>query len=145
MADTSPADGAFSGTHAVIIRADDLERLAAFYQDLGFPLHRRTDNVVQLRSGDGSLLEIARIAPGVAPNGEVNTRIQARMSAVFHTEDLPGALERAEANGGRTLDTLYLPAAVLVYIADPEGNVVGLRQATPEPPATGNGGVTLDG
>jgi catechol-2,3-dioxygenase len=136
-------DQLFSGHHSLIIRARDLELLADFYERLGFRKIRRTENVVQLDAGGGGVLEIGRLAQEATPAPETTTRFTASVAGVFITNRLPEAIASALAAGGRKLETLPLPTAMVTFIADPEGNVIGLRQPAPEPPEETSQDVTV--
>jgi hypothetical protein len=105
--------------------------------------------VAQFETGGGGLLELARLDAGAPPPAEPTGRRQVNVAAVFLTTNLNQAIENALLAGGRKLETLPLPTAMVTYVADPEGNVIGFRQNAPEPdllveqdavePPSGNG------
>lgn len=123
----------------VVIRVSDLDRMLAFYRDvLGCRLERRKDDIglVQLRAGD-SLIDLVPVegrlgrAGGAAPGREGRNmdhlclRIAAvRWQAVdawlaSHGVETRPPATRYGADG-------YGPS---IYLEDPEGNVVELKQA----------------
>lgn len=131
MDESAATTGGFQGVHAVLVRARDLETVAAFYVGLGLRQHRRTENVIQLDAG-GSLVEIGRLAAGYGEAPEPASRLQSPVVAVLRVADRAGVVAAGLGAGGRELETLHLPTGTLTYLADPEGNVVGIREALPE-------------
>lgn len=124
--------------HTHIIRARDQERIAAFWQALGFHPHRRGANVISFYGSDNpnvTILEIARIENGPPVPGPVTSRSQVAAMGTFDTDDLDAVVAAAAANGGTVLDVLEYPdvRARLIYVADPEWNILGFRQLNVDP------------
>ncbi len=98
---------------ALVIDAEDPERLAAFWSELlDRPIDSRPGPYIWLRRTDGLVLGFQR-NPHPTPGKD-------RMHVDLTSPDLPAEQRRVEALGGRRLEE-YDEGGFLV-MADPEGN-----------------------
>ncbi|MHC5261902.1 VOC family protein [Streptomyces sp. UC4497] len=98
---------------ALVIDAEDPERLAAFWSELlGRPIDRRTGPYIWLRREGGLVFGFQR-NPKPTPGKD-------RMHVDLTSSDLAAEQQRVEALGGRRLEE-YDEGGFLV-MADPEGN-----------------------
>ena len=98
----------------------DLEKLQAFYGDLfGWKTQEMPgmNYAMVEKEGEG-------IAGGIGQSQDGSSHV----TFYVQTDDPQGALDRAEALGGRTvMPVTEIPGAVTIaLLADPEGHVVGL-------------------
>ena len=113
----------------VVLRAEEPERLAAFYSALGlsFGQHRHGAGPEHWASEkDGMVFEIYPASPKNRPTAGVRLG--------FAVEDVAGALDRLVAAGAVVISGVAeSPWGVRAVIQDPEGHKVELTEPLPAP------------
>ena len=113
---------------AVTLRASDLDASARFYREsLGLPLEEAGGGPLDERRFElaGALDHGLAFALFQAAPGEESRRVQ----VAVEVDDLHGAHDRAIATGGAILHPPRdEPGGLTARYADPDGNVVALRQ-----------------
>jgi predicted enzyme related to lactoylglutathione lyase len=113
----------------VIVRTPDPDKLAKYYQALGFVKQRDIPGqgvLFHLQNHQGTL-EIIKMDPDASPSGPKTSRTQQGVVAIFETDQLDEVVARAKALGSPLIDTWTHPTAgvSIHYIADPENNILG--------------------
>ncbi len=116
----------------VVIRSHDRDLLEAFYRALGFQEWASSEKIIGLRAGGGAAIELGRLDPDAPKNPPRTSREQAPAMAIFGTDNVAEVVARAEANGATFIEPYDSPAGTpLVYIGDPDGNVIGFAEDGP--------------
>ena len=116
----------------LVLRSHDRDRLEAFYRALGFQEWASSDRIIGLHAGGGAALELARLDPDVPKNPPRTTKEDASATVIFGTDNVAEVIERARANGATFIEMWDNPANIpLVYIGDPDGNVIGFAEDGP--------------
>lgn len=112
----------------VIIRAEDILKVLAFYRDvLGMPVVSAVEG--RLYQVDAGNIHI-EIAGGGKAKPAPTDRAQAAVTPVFAVKDCEAAVAAVTAAGATLVNAPFsIATAKVAYVADPEGNVVGLREA----------------
>ena len=116
----------------VVIRSHDRDRLEAFYRALGFQEWASSDKIIGLRAGGGAAMELGRLDPDAPRNPRRTSREQSPAMVIFGTDNVAEVVALARANGATFIEPYDSPAGTpLVYIGDPDGNVIGFAQDGP--------------
>jgi catechol 2,3-dioxygenase-like lactoylglutathione lyase family enzyme len=116
----------------VVIRSHDRDRLEAFYRALGFQEWASSERIIGLRAGAGAAIELGHLDPDAPKNPPRTSRDQAPAMVIFGTDNVAEVVARAEAKGASFIEPYDSPANILlVYIGDPDGNVIGFAQDGP--------------
>lgn len=110
----------------VLVYAQDLDRLACFYERVAGMnrVHADADRIV-LASADADL--VIHVPPAARPVHEA-PRLLAAFKPFFTVDDLDTALRDVEAGGGARQPGRWSGAGFTVCNAcDPEGNIIQLR------------------
>jgi lactoylglutathione lyase len=118
-----------------VLYAENVERVAAFYEDLGFVEHARVPD----QDGSAGFIGLRRDGAELAVTTENSPRLLAgvepgpgpRHELFVYVADVDATVEAARGGGGRVLrEPADMPWGERVaYLADPEGNVVALAGA----------------
>ncbi len=135
--------------HHVAVRVSDMERGTAFYRDafgaeVAIPPFTVEGEFAEVVAGgpagvrwrtsllglaDGAAIELFAFDAPRHPMAPVAMASGNQLHFCLQVEDVPAALARVEAAGGRRLwpDVADLePGVQVVYVADPDGNVIEL-------------------
>jgi predicted enzyme related to lactoylglutathione lyase len=114
----------------VRIRVADLPRAKAFYGDIiGLPVIAEPDGCVLLDLGDNTTLELA---PGGAPRDPPARQMESLMTMILRVSEVAETVKAYKAAGVHFVhDMLTSPKGDWTYIADPEGNVIGVSTRNP--------------
>ena len=116
----------------VVIRSHDRDRLEAFYRALGFQEWASSEKIIGLRAGGGAAMELGHLDPGSPKNPPRASREQAPAMVIFGVDNVAEVVALAEANGATFIEPYDSPGGVpLVYIGDPDGNVIGFAEDGP--------------
>lgn len=116
----------------VVIRSHDRDRLEAFYRALGFQEWASSERIIGLRAGGGAAIELGHLDPDTEKNPFRISRTQAPALVIFGTDNVAEVMFRAKANGATFIEPYDSPGGVpLVYVGDPDGNVIGFAQDGP--------------
>lgn len=126
-----------------VLYARDVERVAAFYQDLGFQEHFRLPD----QAGNAGFIGMHRDGAELGVTTEASPRALAgvepgpgpRHELFVYVEDVDAAFDGLRRRGAETLreprDMAW--GERVAFVRDPEGNVVTLaRAATGSPPSS---------
>ena len=120
------------GIGRVVIRSHNRDRLEAFYSALGFQEWASSERIIGLRAGGGAAIELGHLDPDAPKNPPRTSRDQAPAMVIFGTDNVAEVVARAEAKGASFIEPYDSPANILlVYIGDPDGNVIGFAQDGP--------------
>jgi catechol 2,3-dioxygenase-like lactoylglutathione lyase family enzyme len=123
--------GNLRGLGIIVLRARDPERLAAYYSALGFQEAAR-GSVIGMWAGNGMVLEIGQLADTAPHSPLPTTRQEARHTTVVGVHNLDNVIAAARANGATLIEEWPSGTDVrLVYIGDPEGNLLGFMNGGP--------------
>jgi catechol 2,3-dioxygenase-like lactoylglutathione lyase family enzyme len=119
---------------AINIYSHDVERLASFYEGLGFRETFRTpkdgtpDHVEVVL--DGFTIGIASVEAAAADHGLSPALSGRPVEIVLWTDDTDGAYARLTADGAPSLSAPHdwLSDLRLAWVADPDGNPIQLAQ-----------------
>ena len=114
-----------SGLAGVLIFTDDLERLAAFYQDaLGLTPHSRHDRSVAFRWGD------VRLTLSLHDQVAGSSREPYRIMLNLHATDIHGTYARLSARGVAFIRPPELEpwGGWIATFRDPDGNLLQLLE-----------------
>ena len=116
----------------VVIRSHDRDRLEAFYRALGFQEWASSEKIIGLRAGGGAAMELGHLDPDAPKNPLRTSREQTPAMVIFGVDNVAEVVARAEANGATFIEPYDSPAGTpLVYIGDPDGNVIGFAEDGP--------------
>jgi predicted enzyme related to lactoylglutathione lyase len=107
------------------ITAADFPALVAFYRDvLTIPLVESTEDRALFDIGDNTLLELA---PGGVSRPAPKAQMASLAAMILRVDSVRRAAEFLRGRGVHFVHDVFSPArGDLAYIADPEGNVIGL-------------------
>lgn len=106
----------------------DMARARAFYEGaLGLALgHDYDGKWVEYYPGGTACFALTNMVDGLKPSADHGG------SLAFEVDDLDAELKRLKAAGVRVLlDAITTPVCRMAYVADPDGNSVGLHQKNP--------------
>lgn len=122
-------------THAAVMYAKDLERIAEFYTALGLKVDESQPGDYAVLTGPELELSIVQIPQAMASRIEISNPPQARESApiklAFVVSSIDETLEAARLLGGRIQDgskRWRFRGHAIQDAIDPEGNVYQLRE-----------------
>ncbi len=116
----------------VVIRSHDRDRLEVFYRALGFQEWASSEKIIGLRAGGGAAMELGHLDPDAPKNPPRTSREQSPAMVIFGVDNVAEVVARAEANGASFIEPYDSPGGVpLVYIGDPDGNVIGFAEDGP--------------
>ena len=115
----------------LVLRSHDPGKLAEFYYALGFKEWASSERIIGLHAGGGAALEIGKLDPDAPANQEIKSRTQASSHVIFGTTDVEQVAENARNAGAMFVERWTSGPAVIYYIGDPDGNVIGFAEDGP--------------